>query len=196
MKNPAFEAKFTTLAVAALGIFLIGAVMTTIVPPLVDKDLVSGGERVIHNYSDQEQRGLSIYQREGCVYCHTQQIRAAVTRDPERYGWRLVDAPPSESWEYVNDRPHFLGTKRTGPDLARIGGKYASQWHWAHFKNPRDLGERFTPKTGNPQTNSLMPSYRFLSDEEIKDLTSYMQTLGRNLNWRVLDGKALNDYED
>ncbi len=196
MKNPAFEAKFITLAVAALGIFLIGAVMTTIVPPLVDKDLVSGGERVIHNYTEQEQRGLSIYQREGCVYCHTQQIRAAVTRDPERYGWRLVDAPPSESWEYVNDRPHFLGTKRTGPDLARIGGKYASQWHWAHFKNPRDLGERFAPKTGNPQTNSLMPSYRFLSDEEIKDLTSYMQTLGRNLNWRVLDGKALNDYED
>ena len=196
MKKPAFEAKFITLAVGALGLFLIGAVITTIVPPLVDEDMVSGAERAIHVYTDQEKRGLAIYRREGCVYCHTQQIRAEVTHDSKRYGWRLVDAPPSESWEYVHDRPHFLGSKRTGPDLARVGGKYASEWHWAHFKNPRDLGERFTPKTGNPQANSVMPSFKFLSDEEIKDLTAYLQTLGRNMNWRVLNGKALNDYED
>ncbi len=196
MKKPAFEAKFITLAAGALGIFLIGAIITTVVPPLVDRDLVSGGERPIHTYTEQEKRGLSIYRREGCVYCHTQQIRAQVTKDPERYGWRLVDAPPSESWEYVNDKPHFLGTKRTGPDLARVGGKYASEWHWAHFKNPRDLGERFARKSGNPQANSVMPSFKFLTDEEIKDLTAYLQTLGRNINWRVLDGKALNDYED
>jgi len=196
LKNRAFEAKFISLAAGALGIFLIGAVMTTIIPPLVDKDLVSGGERALHSYTEQEQRGRSIYRREGCVYCHTQQIRATVTRDSERYGWRLVDAPPSESWEYVNDRPHFLGTKRTGPDLARVGGKYASEWHWAHFKNPRDLGERFTRKDGNPQANSVMPSFKFLTDEEIRDLTAYVQTLGRNSNWRVLEGKPLNDYED
>jgi len=196
MKNPAFEAKFISLAAGAFGIFFIGAVMTTIVPPLVDRDLVSGGERAIHSYTEQEQRGQAIYRREGCVYCHTQQIRAEVTQDAKRYGWRLVDAPPSESWEYVNDKPHFLGTKRTGPDLARVGGKYASEWHWAHFKNPRELGERFARKDGNPQANSVMPSFKFLTDEEIKDLTAYLQTLGRNVNWRVLDGKPLNDYED
>ena len=196
MKKPAFEAKFVTLAVGALGIFLIGAIITTVVPPLVDKDLVSAGERTIHTYTDREKRGLAVYQREGCVYCHTQQVRAEVTQDPKRFGWRLVDAPPSESWEYVNDKPHFLGTKRTGPDLARVGGKYASQWHWAHFRNPRDLGERFTPRTGNAQLNSLMPSFKFLTDQEVKDLTAYLQTLGRNVNWRVLEGKPLNDYED
>ena len=95
MKNPAFEAKFITLAAGALGIFLIGAVITTVVPPLVDRDLVSSGDRVLHDYTEQEKRGLAIYQREGCVYCPTQQIRATGTRDPERFGWRLVDAPPS-----------------------------------------------------------------------------------------------------
>lgn len=196
MKKPAFEAKFVLLAVGALGLFLIGGVITTLVPPLVDEDIVSSGGRDVHAYTEQEKRGVAIYRREGCVYCHTQQIRAEVTNDSERFGWRLVDAPPSESWEYVNDRPHFLGSKRTGPDLARVGGKYSSEWHWAHFKNPRDLGERFTPKDGNPQANSVMPSFNFLTDQEIKDLTAYLQTLGRNMNWRILDGKPLNDYEE
>ena len=181
-------------AIAAFLLFSVGAVLTTVVPPIVDKTLWTS-DYPVHEYTEQELRGIEIYKREGCVYCHTQQIRK-LDSDERRYGWRLVDAPASESWEYVNDKPHFLGTKRTGPDLARVGGKYSSEWHWAHFRNPRDLGERFTPKDGNPQANSVMPSFKFLTDDEIKDLTAYLQTLGRNVNWRVLDGKPLNDYED
>jgi len=126
---------------------------------------------------------------------HTQQIRH-LDSDQRRYGWRLVDAPPSESWEYVNDKNHFLGTKRTGPDLGRVGGKYSSEWHWAHFKNPRDMGEKFR-RQNIYQKASIMPSFAHLSDQEIKDLTAYIQTLGRNKNWRVdpKTGAPLNDYE-
>ena len=118
--------------------------------------------------------------------------------DRKRYGWRLVDAPPSKGWEYAYDQPHFIGTKRTGPDLARVGGKYSSEWHWSHYRNPRDLGEKFRhlPESKLQQA-SIMPSYDYMSDAQIEDLTAYTQTLGRNVNWRKdKDGQLLNDYEE
>ncbi len=181
-------------AVAAFILFAIGAVLTTVVPPMVDKTLWAS-EYPVHEYTEQELRGIEVYKSQGCVYCHTQQIRKLAS-DQRRYGWRLVEAPASESWEYVNDKNHFLGTKRTGPDLARVGGKYSSEWHWAHFKNPRDMGEKFPDRKGIYERASIMPSFAYLSDEEIKDLTAYLQTLGRNKNWRVDEnGQPLNDYE-
>jgi cbb3-type cytochrome c oxidase subunit II len=181
-------------ALAAFLLFSVGAVLTTVVPPMVDKTLWAS-EYPVHEYTEQELRGIEIYKSQGCVYCHTQQIRK-LDSDQRRYGWRLVEAPASESWEYVNDKNHFLGTKRTGPDLARVGGKYSSEWHWAHFKNPRDMGEKFPDRKGIYERASIMPSFAYLSDEEIKDLTAYLQTLGRNKNWRVdADGNPLNDYE-
>ena len=196
MKKPTFERKMILLAAGAFALFAIGAAMTTILPPLVNKELHSAEpDQKVHVYTEQENRGRKIYSREGCVYCHTQQVRDPVTNDGKRYGWRLVDAPRSEAWEYVNDEPHFIGTKRTGPDLARVGGKYASEWHWSHFKNPRDLGERFYEGKENPQKGSIMQSFKFLTDEEIKDLTAYLQTLGKNQDWREYKGKKLNDYE-
>jgi cbb3-type cytochrome c oxidase subunit II len=181
-------------AIAAFLLFSVGAVLTTIVPPMVDKTLWAS-EFPVHEYTEQELRGIEVYKSQGCVYCHTQQIRK-LDSDQRRYGWRLVEAPASESWEYVNDKNHFLGTKRTGPDLARVGGKYSSEWHWAHFKNPRDMGEKFPDRKGIYEKASIMPSFAYLSDEEIKDLTAYLQTLGRNKNWRVDEnGNPLNDYE-
>lgn len=182
-------------AVFAFLLFAIGAVTTTIVPPLVDETIWSAGEHELHEYTDQELRGIEIYKREGCVYCHTQQIRH-LESDQLRYGWRLVKAPVSESWEYVNDQQSFLGTKRTGPDLSRVGGKYSSEWHWSHFRDPRNMGEKFESPNGAFQSASIMPSFDYLSDQEIKDLTAYIQTLGRNKNWRVdRYGEPLNDYE-
>ena len=181
-------------ALAAFLLFSVGAILTTVVPPMVDKTLWAS-EYPVHEYTEQELRGIEIYKSQGCVYCHTQQIRK-LDSDQRRYGWRLVEAPASESWEYVNDKNHFLGTKRTGPDLARVGGKYSSEWHWAHFKNPRDMGEKFPDRKGIYERASIMPSFAYLSDEEIKDLTAYLQTLGRNKNWRVdANGNPLNDYE-
>jgi cytochrome c oxidase cbb3-type subunit 2 len=194
MKKLDVESSLILTAIAAFVIFAVGAIMTTVVPPLVDKSLWQTDHEV-HEYTEQELRGIATYKSEGCVYCHTQQVRKLAS-DQRRYGWRLVEAPPSESWEYVNDKDHFLGTKRTGPDLARVGGKYSSEWHWAHFKDPRNMGEKFPNRKGIYEKASIMPSFKYLSDDEIKDLTAYIQTLGRNKNWRVdADGKPLNDYE-
>ncbi len=193
MSKPAFEAKALMLAAGAFAFFAFGGIMTTIVPPLVDPSLrTTTADQQVHEYTEAELRGIQVYMREGCVYCHTQQIRDDVTGDGKRYGWRTLDAPPSEAWEYVNDKPHLLGTKRTGPDLGRVGGKYSSEWHWAHYQNPRDMGEKFYSRGVNPRAASVMPSFKHLTDEETKDLTAYIQTLGRNKNWR----EELNDYED
>jgi len=188
------ERSLLWMGTGAFVLFAIGAVCTTVVPPMVDKSLWAS-EYPVHEYTEQEQHGREIYLREGCVYCHTQQIRQ-LDSDQRRYGWRLVKAPASESWEYVNDKKHFLGTKRTGPDLGRVGGKYSSEWHWAHFKDPRNMGEKFESPNGSYQSASIMPSFAYLSDQEVKDLTAYIQTLGRNKNWRVDEnGEPLNDYE-
>jgi cytochrome c oxidase cbb3-type subunit II len=183
------ERSLVWTATGAFAIFAVGAVMTTIVPPMVSPEMWAS-DHPVHEYTEQELRGIEIYKSEGCVYCHTQQIRK-LDSDERRYGWRLVKAPASESWEYVNDRYNFLGTKRTGPDLARVGGKYSSEWHWAHFKDPRNMGEKFPDRKGIYERVSIMPSFDYLSDEEIKDLTAYIQTLGRNKEWR-----PLNDYEN
>jgi cytochrome c oxidase cbb3-type subunit 2 len=190
------ERNIAIFAASTFGIFSIGVFCTTILPQFVDHELMVPKPHM-KPYTEQELRGRAVYLAEGCVYCHTQQIRH-LKSDQKRYGWRLVDAPPSKGWEYAYDNPHFIGTKRTGPDLARVGGKYASEWHWSHFKNPRDLGEKYRHTSDSKlQQASIMPSYTYLGDEKIKDLTAYIQTLGRNVNWRkTQDGQLLNDYEE
>jgi len=183
------------MAIGALLFFSVGGILTTAVPPLVDPNLVAT-DRPVHVYTEQEIHGQALYLQEGCVYCHTQQVRM-LKSDQQRYGWRLVDAPPSESWEYTNDKQHFLGTKRTGPDLARVGGKYSDTWHYAHFKDPRNMGEKFPDRKGIYSIASVMPSFKYLTEQEIEALTAYIQTLGRNIDWRVdPNGVPLNDYED
>jgi cbb3-type cytochrome oxidase cytochrome c subunit len=109
-------------------------------------------------YTAQELRGRNIYRREGCFYCHSQ-----FTRYQDRESGEMVKAG-----DYVYETPHVLGTERTGPDLSNIGGKYSDGWHKAHHINPR------TVKPG-----SIMPSFSYLSDHDMEDLISYLQTLGR-----------------
>lgn len=196
MKKINVERSLLWTGTFAFLLFAVGAITTTVIPPIADETLWSAGDHPVHEYTEQEQRGRAIYLREGCVYCHTQQVRH-LDSDERRYGWRLVKAPPSESWEYVNDKNHFLGTKRTGPDLARVGGKYSSEWHYAHFRDPRNMGEKFKSPNGAYQSASIMPSFAYLSNQDIIDLTAYIQTLGRNQNWRKdADGNPLNDYEE
>ena len=96
-------------------------------------------------YTPLELAGRDIYVREGCYACHSQMIRT-LRDDVERYG------PYSLAVESQYDHPMLWGSKRTGPDLARIGGKYSDFWHVAHLNNPRDVV---------PESN--MPAYRFLS---------------------------------
>jgi cytochrome c oxidase cbb3-type subunit 2 len=167
------DSSFSFLIVAALALFFVGGLITTVVPPLVDKSWMRPAPG-LHPYTEQEQHGRSIYVREGCWYCHTQQTRTLVA-DTKRSGWRGVDSPVSTPDEFVYDKPHMFGTKRTGPDLSRVGGKYDTQWHRTHFRNPRDL-----------VPGSVMPPFPWIvnNEQEFTALVAYLQTLGRAKDWR------------
>jgi cbb3-type cytochrome c oxidase subunit II len=112
-----------------------------------------------YKYNAQELRGRNIYRREGCFYCHSQ-----FTRYQDREYGEVVQAG-----DYVYETPHVLGTERSGPDLSNIGGKYPKAWHWMHHVDPRKV-----------KPGSIMPSFSYLSDEEMGDLVLYLDTIGKN----------------
>lgn len=107
--------------------------------------------------------GRDVYQREGCVGCHSQQIRT-LRSEVERYG------PYSLAGESVYDRPFLWGSKRTGPDLARVGARYSDDWHRIHLRNPRDVV---------PESN--MPGYPWLAKNaaETSSIQSHMLAMRR-----------------
>jgi cbb3-type cytochrome oxidase subunit 1/mono/diheme cytochrome c family protein len=128
-----------------------------------------------------EERGRDIYAREGCAYCHTQQIRYTEA-DIERFG------SPTLAWETQFDYPHTWGTRRIGPDLARAGATRSTDWHYAHLYSPRSV----VPL-------SVMPAYETLFDgtpqrpgQQARDLVAYLESLGRarELAWPEGDAKA------
>ena len=96
-----------------------------------------------------ELAGRDVYIKEGCYNCHSQMIRPFVS-ESLRYG------PPTQAGETVYERPFQWGSKRTGPDLARVGGRYTDEWHLAHLINPRDLV---------PESN--MPGFPWLLDKKV-----------------------------
>jgi cytochrome c oxidase cbb3-type subunit II len=100
-------------------------------------------------YTALQLSGRDIYIREGCVSCHSQMIRP-FRAETERYGHY------STAGEYIYDRPFLWGSKRTGPDLQRVGQRYSDDWHRAHLNNPRDV----VPE-------SIMPSYPWLAKNEL-----------------------------
>ena len=108
----------------------------------------------VRPYSPLEQRGRDIYVREGCYLCHSQQIRA-LQDEVERYGHYSLAA------ESMYDHPFQWGSKRIGPDLARVGGKYSNDWHYAHLSNAQSV----VPE-------SLMPHYAFLAETPLEPTTS------------------------
>ena len=108
-------------------------------------------------YTTQELRGREIFKREGCWYCHS-----SVSRPQD---WD--HGPKSKASDYFYDEYHMLGSERSGPDLANIGGKFPDQYHMLHHQNPRYV-----------KPGSIMPSYSYLSEQELIDLTSYLQGLG------------------
>jgi len=112
-------------------------------------------------YTPLQLTGRDIYIREGCYGCHSQMIRP-FRAETERYGHYSV------AGEAVYDRPFQFGSKRTGPDLARVGGRYSDEWHRAHLENPRDLV---------PESN--MPAYPWLSRTMLnpKDIEPKLRTL-------------------
>ena len=120
------------------------------ITPLFRMETVIEKVEGMRPYTPLELVGSKIYKREGCYGCHSQQVR--VLRDEvERYGHYSIAA------ESMYDYPFQWGSKRTGPDLARVGGKYSDQWHVRHLINPRDV----VPE-------SIMPTYQFLIEREAK----------------------------
>jgi cytochrome c oxidase cbb3-type subunit II len=114
-------------------------------------------------YSALRLTGRDIYVREGCYNCHSQMVRP-FRAETERYGHYSV------AGEYVYDRPFQWGSKRTGPDLQRVGGRYSDEWHRLHFLNPRDVV---------PESN--MPAYPWLADSpaNARDIEAKMRALSR-----------------
>ena len=112
-------------------------------------------------YSPLEQMGRNIYVREGCYLCHSQQIRP-FKDEVERYG------PYSLAAESMYDHPFQWGSKRTGPDLARVGGRYSNDWHVAHLVSPRAV----VPE-------SVMPAYPFLAERKLEygDIAQHLKAL-------------------
>lgn len=102
-------------------------------------------------YTALQLEGRDVYVREGCYTCHSQMIRP-FRAETERYGHYSV------AGEFVYDHPFQWGSKRTGPDLARVGGRYSDAWHIAHLNNPRDV----VPE-------SIMPSYPWLANAKLDE---------------------------
>ena len=135
-KNSILLLVFSLLAISVGG--LVEIIPLFRIETTIEK--VSG----VRPYTPLELTGQQIYIRENCVSCHSQQIRP-LRDEVERYGHYSLAA------ESMYDHPFQWGSKRTGPDLARVGGKYSDEWHVAHLKNPREV----VPE-------SIMPTYSFL----------------------------------
>jgi len=141
------ERNITLLAVLAFVVVAIGGIVE--IAPLFWIDSTVQKVEGMRPYSPLELAGRNIYIREGCYNCHSQMIRP-FRDEVERYGHYSLAA------ESMYDHPFQWGSKRTGPDLARVGGRYSDEWHVRHLKNPRDV----VPE-------SIMPAYAFLSEREL-----------------------------
>jgi len=150
-------------AIFALLAILVGSAIE-LIPSMMSTKYITRIDAV-KPYAPLELLGRDVYIREGCYLCHSQQVRP-MGHEVLRYGKH------SEAGEFVYDHPFQWGSKRTGPDLARVGGKYPNMWHYRHMINPRDV----TPQ-------SIMPMYKWLVEQKI-DYTllskkmAVMKTLG------------------
>ena len=154
-KNVALLAVLVVLLVAVGG-------LVEIVPLFFQKSTTTPLNELVKPYEPLRLAGRDIYIREGCYNCHSQMVRP-FRAETERYGHYSV------AGEFVYDHPFQWGSKRTGPDLARVGGRYSDQWHRIHLLNPRDVV---------PESN--MPAYYWL-DRPLKsdDIETKMTALTR-----------------
>ncbi|MBN9042001.1 MAG: cytochrome-c oxidase, cbb3-type subunit II [Rhizobiales bacterium 62-47] len=151
------ESKSIGLVLAIVGVASIGGIVE--IAPLFTIHQTVEAAPNMRVYTPLELAGRNIYIREGCYACHSQMIRT-LRDEVERYG------PYSLAVESKYDHPHLWGSKRTGPDLARLGEKYSDEWHVAHMINPRAV----VPE-------SVMPAYAWLARTELRT-----DDLGDHLN--------------
>ena len=194
-KNTAIMGVLIALVISVAGLVEI--------VPLMFQSQTTEAAPGIKPYTAVQLEGRDIYIREGCYNCHSQMVRPFAD-EVLRYG------PPSVAGESVYDRPFQWGSKRTGPDLARVGGRYSDEWHRIHLTNPRDL----VPESNMPgfpwlaentlDPNNIQSKMRALkllghpySNQEIEEapaslanvtemeaLIIYLQVLGTNNNGR------------
>ena len=150
--HPWLERKPIQLTILATVAILIGGVIQ-IVPTIMVKSNIPTIASV-KPYTPLELEGRDLYIREGCVGCHSQMVRP-FRSEVERYG------PQSKAGEFVYDHPFLWGSKRTGPDLLREGGKYNDNWHFNHFWDPQSIS-----------SGSIMPGYKWLYDNEAMDISN------------------------
>ncbi|MFY0991320.1 cytochrome-c oxidase, cbb3-type subunit II [Halomonas sp. C05BenzN] len=159
MRHEIVEKNVGLLAVLILVVISFGG-LAEVVPLFFQKQTTEPVEG-LRPLSALELEGRDIYRREGCVGCHSQMIRP-FRAETERYGHYSV------AGESVYDHNFLWGSKRTGPDLARVGGRYSDDWHRAHMYNPRDV----VPE-------SIMPAYPWLFERTLdgRDTPKKMETL-------------------
>ncbi|MDR2858259.1 MAG: cytochrome-c oxidase, cbb3-type subunit II [Novosphingobium sp.] len=160
-KHKKIERNVTLLALFAFIVVAIGGIVE--IAPLFWIDNTIEKVKGMRPYTPLEQAGRDIYVREGCYVCHSQMIRP-FRDEVERYGHYSLAA------ESMYDHPFQWGSKRTGPDLARVGGRYSDEWHVQHLKDPRSV----VPE-------SIMPPYAFLAERELDegDMTARLTALYR-----------------
>jgi cytochrome c oxidase cbb3-type subunit II len=147
MSHETVEKNAGLLIVLIILVISVGGLIEIV--PLVLSAAKKQGSSLVVPRTALQQEGFDIYVREGCYLCHSQQIRP-FRSETERYG------PYSVAAESQYDHPFEFGSKRTGPDLARVGGRYSDDWHRLHLHNPRDVV---------PESN--MPGYPWLATTKI-----------------------------
>lgn len=176
----ALRAAYLVASVAGIGFFAMSVALLGVWPGRVlDRQVQAMAPERPLGLTVSEERGRAIYGREGCAYCHTQQVRY-VHADMTRFG------APTLAWETRRDYPHLWGTRRIGPDLARAGSVRSDDWHLAHLFAPRSI-----------VSDSVMPAYRSLFDgaadrpsQSARDLVAYLQSLGRARETAGPEGEA------
>lgn len=157
-RHEVIEKRPTLLIVMVLIVVAIGGLVE--IAPLFFQKSTTEPVTGVKPYTALQLAGRDLYIREGCVGCHSQMIRP-FRAETERYGHYSV------AGESVYDHPFLWGSKRTGPDLARVGERYSDEWHRVHLTNPRDV----VPE-------SVMPSYPWLNSPlNIPDIQARMKTM-------------------
>jgi cytochrome c oxidase cbb3-type subunit 2 len=160
MNHESVEKKIGLMGVLIAIVISIGGLVEIV--PLYFQGVSKEPAPGVEPYDALRLAGREVYIREGCYNCHSQMIRPFLS-ETERYG------PYSLAGESVYDHPFQFGSKRTGPDLARVGGRYSDEWHRVHLINPRDVV---------PESN--MPGYPWLAERGIDGalIEKKMRTLG------------------
>ena len=174
-RHRVIERNATLLMVGSLVVVMIGGIIE-IAPLFYLKNTIEKVEGM-RPYTPLELVGRNIYVREGCYVCHSQMIRP-FRDEVERYGHYSLAA------ESMYDHPFQWGSKRTGPDLARVGGRYSDEWHVEHLKRPR-----------NVVPESIMPTYAFLLERKLdkKSISKHLsvnKTLGVPYSKEMIENAA------